>query len=159
MNGKLLLTLFTLLLILNACTTKWTTSNQELGSVPPQPKLIADGNSITVYQSSYCWNTMRENTCVDYISPDKMLKDKNKDKVTTNTPIRIQLEGKQPTEVVLSRFYNDNITQETITENGFEAPRNKGIYYYSLSANWIKDKEKRISEGSSSYAFAIEVTD
>lgn len=40
-----------------------------------------------------------------------------------------------------------------------QAPKEKGAYYYSLFATWLKDKEKRISEGSSSYVFVIEVID
>ncbi|MBP1938660.1 hypothetical protein [Paenibacillus sediminis] len=151
MHKKLLITLLSVILILNACSVL----NQKLGNEPPQPKLTADGKQIKIYQSSYCWGSK----CVDYIGPNEMLKDKEKDKIKGNTTISIQFEGKQPTELGLAIFNQDEITHETITDNQFKAPDTKGIYYFNLSANWLRDKDKRITEGSSSYAFAIEVLD
>jgi hypothetical protein len=120
---------------------------------PPQPVIRADGKAIEVYQSSYCWGTV----CADYISPDEMLKDKVKEKVRANTQITYKFDVKRPTEITVTTFQNGNLNQETLQGDSFQAPDKKGIYYYSLSAVWLKDIEKRISEGSSVYAFAIEV--
>ncbi|MFD3258112.1 hypothetical protein ACE3MQ_05820 [Paenibacillus lentus] len=153
MNKKLWIIILLMFFILNACTTNGKESNQNLGNEPPQPKLTADGKRIRIYQSSYCWSTK----CVDYISPNEMLKDKDKDRIFKNATIRIQFEGKQPTELVLTKYNQDEIAQETITDNEFNVSSTEGIYYYSLSANWLIDKENRIGEGDSSYAFAIEV--
>jgi hypothetical protein len=64
---------------------------------------------------------------------------------------------KKPTEITVTKFHNGSITQETLTGDSFQTLQEKGIYYYSLSAFWLKYIEKRISEGSSDYIFAIEV--
>ncbi|WP_054958536.1 hypothetical protein [Paenibacillus dakarensis] len=154
MSRKLLLILCLMLFMLSACASKEETSSQNLGSEPPQPQLTtSDGKSIQVHQSSYCWSAR----CVDYIGPEDMLKDEAKDIVKANAEVTIQIEGKQPTELYLSTHNKDEINQEQITDNQFKAPSEEGIYYYSLSAFWLLDKDKRISEGSSSYVFAIEV--
>ena len=155
MKKKLMFALLLMLFTLNACSANSKTSKQTLGSEPPQPKITANGKQISVYQSSYCWSTK----CVDYIGPNEMLKDKDKDKVISNTSIKIQFAGKQPTELGLTTFNKDEITQETIIDNEFIVPSSKGIYYFTLSATWLIDKERRIAEGDSSYAFAIEVID
>jgi hypothetical protein len=127
----------------------------ELGAAPPQPIIKAGEQALTVYQSSYCWGTMG---CADYVGPEGMLQDKPKDQVKPGALITFIFENvKQPTEIDVSRSQDGSLTQETSVGNSFAAPKEKGTYYYSLSAFWLKDKEKRISEGSSSYAFAIEV--
>ncbi|MCM3291043.1 hypothetical protein M3661_13000 [Paenibacillus sp. MER 180] len=144
-----------IVLLLSACSSDEGLSEPQLGNTPPQPEVIVNGESIQVYQSSYCWG----NTCADYISPEEMLRDKEKETVIANSTIKFRFEGKQPTETNLSKFHNGAHSQVTISENSFQAPGEKGAYYYSLSATWLKDKEKRISEGSSSYVFVIEVQD
>ncbi|GAA0133941.1 hypothetical protein YSY43_07810 [Paenibacillus sp. YSY-4.3] len=100
MNKKLWIIILLMLFILNACTTNGKDSNQNLGNEPPQPKLTANGKQIKIYQSSYCWSTK----CVDYISSNEMLKDKDTDRIVKNATIRIQFEGKQPTELVLTKY-------------------------------------------------------
>lgn len=147
MLRKILPIIFSIVMLLSAC---------KLGGTPPQPDVnVVNGESIQVYQSSYCWG----NTCADYVGPEEMLKDKEKETVTAHATIKFKFEGKQPTEISLSKSHNGAHSQEIISENSFQAPTEKGTYYYSLSATWLKDKEKRISEGSSSYVFVIEVPD
>ena len=134
-------------------------SNKEMGDTPPQPIIEADGKAITVYQSSYCWNSRSTGTCADYPSPNEMLKDKPKEQIKPNAQItfKFDVKEKEPTEITVSKFYNGTITNEILNGDSFQAPREAGVYYYSLAADWFKDKVKRISEGSSNYAFAIEV--
>jgi hypothetical protein len=126
----------------------------ELGETPPQPLIKAGEKALTVYQSSYCWSTV----CADYVDPEDMLKDKPMEQVESGAPISFVFKNvKQPTEINVTRSQNGTFTQEALIGNSFTAPKEKGIYYYSLSAYWLKDKEKRISEGDSSYVFVIEV--
>jgi hypothetical protein len=126
----------------------------ELGEAPPQPLIKAGDKALTVYQSSYCWRT----ECADYVGPEEMLNDKPKEQVVQGASITFVFENvKQPTEMNVTRSQNGTFTQEALIGNSFAAPKAKGIYYYSLSAYWMKDKEKRVSEGSSSYVFVIEV--
>lgn len=88
-----------------------------------------------------------------------MLKDKEAENVPADTTMKFEFAGKQPTEIFLSKYYNGTDSNETIRENSFQTPKEKGTYYYALSATWLKDKEKRISEGSSISVFVIEVKD
>ncbi|NQX58037.1 hypothetical protein [Paenibacillus qinlingensis] len=147
MLRKILPIAVAIVMLLSAC---------RLGGSPPQPSVnVVNGEAIKVYQSSYCWG----NTCADYVGPEEMLKDKEKEIVMALATIKFRFEGKQPTEISLSKTHNGAHSQETITENSFQIPEENGVYYYSLSATWLKDKEKRISEGSSSYVFVVEVSD
>lgn len=155
MLRKILPIVFSIVMLLSACKSDKGFSEPQLGNSPPQPEVSVNGESIQVYQSSYCWG----NVCADYIGPEEMLRDKEKQTVMANAIIKFRFEGKQPTKINLSKFHNGTHSQETISENSFQAPEEKGAYYYSLSATWLKDKEKRISEGSSSYVFVIEVRD
>jgi hypothetical protein len=139
MLRKILPIVFSIVMLLSACSSDEGLSEPQLGNTPPQPEVNVNGEFIQVYQSSYCY--------------------KEKETVIANATIKFRFEGKQPTETNLSKFHNGAHSQVTISENSFQAPGEKGAYYYSLSATWLKDKEKRISEGSSSYVFVIEVLD
>ncbi len=138
-----------------ACGSNSNPGNEELGGSPPQPLIKAGEKTIKVYQSSYCWG----NKCADYISPEEMLKDKHKEQIEANTNITYKFDVKKPTEVTLTRFHNGNLTQDALSDDSFQSPQEAGIYYYSLSAVWLKDKESRITEGSSSYVFVVEVVE
>lgn len=155
MLRKILPIVFSIVMLLSACRLDEGLSEPQLGNTPPQREVNVNGESIQVYQSSYCWG----NTCADYIRPEEMLRDKEKETVIANATIKFRFEGKQLTEIDLSEYHNGEQTQVTISENSFQAPKEKGAYFYSLFATWLKDKEKRISEGSSSYVFVIEVID
>ncbi|MBM7565208.1 hypothetical protein JOC55_002153 [Paenibacillus sacheonensis] len=58
----------------------------------------------------------------------------------------------------MTQFHDGAYKQITITDNAFQGPGEHGIYYYALSATWLKNKKKRIAEGDSSSVFAIEIT-
>lgn len=120
---------------------------------PPQPKIVANGKAFTFYQSSYCWGS----TCADYAGPEIMLKDKEAEQVAANATITVDFKGKEPTELSLSIFREGIPSEVEIVDNSFKAPEAEGIYYYGLSAAWLRNKETRITEGSSSYVFALEV--
>jgi hypothetical protein len=143
--------------VLDTVDHKLSNQGKELGETPPQPIIKADGKALMVYQSSYCWNSKSKGICADYASPNEMLKDKSKEQVKANVQITYEFDVKMPTEITVSRFNNGTLTQVTLNGDSFQTPQENGVYYYSLSAVWLKDKAKRISEGSSNYAFAIEV--
>ncbi|WP_422657611.1 hypothetical protein ACK8P5_17865 [Paenibacillus sp. EC2-1] len=155
MSRKLLLVMCLMLFMLSACGEREDPSNPKLGNHPPTPKLTAGGKSITTHQSTYCWGKLG---CVDYVNPEEMLKDEMKNIVKPNTVITIQIDGKQPNELYLYIDNKDETDDGLITSNQFETPSEPGIYYYALSASWLSE-DKKFNEGSSSYAFAIEVKD
>ncbi|TVX98007.1 DUF3221 domain-containing protein [Cohnella terricola] len=133
--------------------------NLKLGIKPPIPVIRSEDVSLTIYQSSYCWDKGTVGECRDYVAPAEMLKEKAKDRVKAGAKMIVRFDSKPPTEVYLSLSHDGVITQYDMDGDSFLAPKEPGIYYGSISATWLVDKEKRVSEGSSSYAFAIEVTE
>ncbi|RKP54967.1 DUF3221 domain-containing protein [Cohnella endophytica] len=140
-----------------------TDDGQELGDKPPLPVVYAGEQAITVYQSSYCWTAKKteqstQSVCADYASPFGMLKDVSLDQVAAGQEIVFRFDSKQPTETSVSRFEESSVTQvELDGKKGFLAPSEPGKYYYGIDAKWLRDTDRSVSEGSSSYAFAIEV--
>lgn len=125
----------------------------ELGDEPPLPKVSMDGQSIEVLQSSYCWKS----GCTDYESPVNRLQESDFIPAQSNSEVTFSFDGKQPAEVTVTWSHNGNIQQEVLSDYSFQTPDAPGVYYYSLSANWLTDVEKRVTEGSSSYVFAVKV--
>jgi len=134
-------------------------NGDKLGNHPPIPVIQSEDVSLAIYQSSYCWNKGNVGECKDYIAPAEMLKDKDKDRVKAGAKMTVRFDSKPPTELYLSIAHDGDITQHNVDDGSFSIPREPGIYYGLLSAFWLIDKENRVSEGSSSYAFAIEVTE
>lgn len=155
---KMTILLFSMVVLLAGGGDNLPSQGKKLGDTPPQPMIKVDGKALEVYQSSYCWNSRLKGTrtCADYASPSDMLKDKSKEQVKANEPITFKFDAKAPTEMTLSQIYNGTATQERLNGNTILSPQEQGIYYYILSAVWLKGS---ISEGDSSYAFAIEVVD
>jgi len=150
----------TVLVSLSACGKESSPSPAKaptLGSKPPQPKLMVkelDDATIKVYQSSYCWT----DKCADYPRPELMLKNKKKQSVPANATITYHFSGRAPSEISLSKFNEDESVEPIIAKEGsFQVPGEKGVYYYALSAHWLNETKKDTSDGSSSYAFAVEV--
>lgn len=116
------------------------------GGKPPLPKVTADGISIPVTQSSYCWG----NTCADYADAKSMLKDQLKTVIGPGTEIRIAYKGADPRELHVTQQTSDvSFGEVKPEENSFSAPIEPGIYYYAVSGWW--------KGGSSSGVFAVEV--
>ncbi|WP_208607734.1 hypothetical protein [Paenibacillus pectinilyticus] len=150
-----------IILLFTGCSLEAKRSNltKELGETPPQPVITFENKAISVYQSSYCWNNASKGTgtCADYAAPSEQLKDKDKDRVKAGGRLTYKFHVKNPTEITLTQSHNGTFTEVPLVGESFEVPTEKGIYYYSLSAVWLKDTKSRVSEGSSSYTFVIEV--
>ena len=113
---------------------------------PPLPKVTADGISVPVSQSSYCWGSK----CADYADAKTMLQNNNKTAMRPGTAIKIAFKGAEPRELHVTQQTSDGTFGEVKPEgNSFSAPTEPGIYYYAVSGWW--------KGGSSSGVFAIEV--
>jgi len=130
---------------------------RELGKSPPMPKITVAGQSLIVLLSTHCWNTDSGGYCKDYIGAEEMLKDKPVERVKPGAKIRFAFDSKPPTEIGVSRARNRSTVDVEMKGNSFAAPKEPGVYYYTLGANWLSDKEKRISEGDAYFVFAVEV--
>jgi hypothetical protein len=136
--------LLTLFSILAGCSEK----------TPPIPKVFSEKTKIPVTQSSYCWGNLG---CADYVGGKTMLKGKTPTVVTSEAKIKISFDYKpEPTQLNVQHFQNDKTIEVPLKDGYFNAPKEKGVYYYGLSAYW-KTKDSKYSKGDTSSVFVIEV--
>jgi hypothetical protein len=121
----------------------------------PIPIVFSEKTEIPVTQSSYCWGKLG---CADYAGGKTMLKGKTPTVVTPEANIKISFDYKPgPTQLNVQQFQDDKIVEVPLKDGYFNAPKEKGIYYYGLSAYWKTDDGK-YSKGDTSSVFVIEVT-
>lgn len=126
----------------------------EINKNPPLPNVISENITIPVTQSSYCWGKLG---CADYAGGRTMLKGKTPTVVTPEANIKISFDYKPaPTQLNVHEFKDDKTVEVPMKEGYFISPKEKGIYYYGVSAYWKTDDGK-YSKGDTSSVFAIEV--
>lgn len=77
--------------------------------------------------------------------------------VTPEADIKVSFAYKPaPNELSVHQFDDDKIKQIPMKNGSFIAPKEKGIYYYGISAFWRTDDGK-YSRGDTSSVFVIEV--
>ncbi|WP_341321263.1 hypothetical protein NSQ62_16920 [Solibacillus sp. FSL H8-0523] len=120
---------------------------------PPKPVITIENKTVEVAQGSYCWNGLINAQCVDMISPPDMIKHHELKPVVVSPGAELKIKFKRkPLVDTLNAsiwFSNDEIENAPLNDNVLVAPKEKGVYIYSVSANWEK--------GSSGYVFVIEV--
>lgn len=121
---------------------------------PPLPSVTSGQTQIPVTQSSYCWGKLG---CADYSGGKSMVEGKTPTIVTPEAKISISFEYKPaPTMVSVQEFQDDKSVEIPLIDGFFNAPKEKGIYYYGISAFWTTDDGK-YSKGDTSSVFVIEV--
>jgi hypothetical protein len=126
----------------------------EIGKAPPLPKVVSENTVIPITQSSYCWGKLG---CADYVGGKPMLKGKTPTIVTAESNIKISFDYKPaPSQLNVQQFKNDKTVEVPLKDGYFNAPIEKGVYYYGISAYWKTDDGK-YSEGDTSSVFAIEI--
>lgn len=123
-----------------------------LTSGPPKPIVTVEGTKITLVQGSYCWKRIAGTGCVDKISPPELLENKKITPVpvSPNSEIKIKF-TKPPIDEIEVEYWLNNSESPLVTveDDAFTAPKEEGIYIYSVSGRWAK--------GSSSFIFSIRV--
>jgi hypothetical protein len=121
---------------------------------PPLPNVTSEQTRIPVVQSSYCWG---KSGCADYAGGKTMLKGITPAAVTSEADIKVSFAYKpEPNELSIQQFDDDKTTQIPLKKDSFSAPKEKGIYYYGISAFWTTDDGKYL-KGDTSSVFVIEV--
>jgi len=115
---------------------------------PPLPTVTSKETQIRVIQSSYCWGNLG---CADYVGGKTMLEWIIPTVVTPEGDIKVLFNNKpEPNRLNILQFVDDKTTMQIQMKNGsFNAPKEKGIYYYGISAFF--------SKGDTSSVFVIEV--
>lgn len=153
------------LLLVSGCARSEASSGNGLGSEPPLPAVrTAADTAITVIQGSYCWSSTGKSgktgqgVCVDYASPSEMAQGKPAAAASPGEKITFRFDNvKPPTETTVTLFKDGRSEQVAAADGSFEVPHEPGTYVYDLFAIWLKDPEKRISAGTSSYVFSVRV--
>lgn len=148
-----------LLLILIGCTNNGKLTeepeNKSITGDEPPKAMIQIGNQL--YETklgSYCWTSR----CVDTAGPTETLKDKNPITVNPGDEINFVMEYQpKPNKFHLEQFNENKQSEVALNNNGFNAPVQEGIYYYSYGTWWMDEKEANVSRGSAFYAFVIKV--
>ncbi|WP_409345208.1 hypothetical protein [Paenibacillus sp. MBLB4367] len=121
---------------------------------PPLPSITSGQTQIPVIQSSYCWGNLG---CADYAGGKSMLEGVTPSAVTSEADIKVSFAYKPvPNELYIQQFGDDTTIQIPLKNGSFNAPKEKGIYYYGISAFWRTDDGK-YSKGDTSSVFVIEV--
>ena len=121
-------------------------------SEPPTPSVTISNVNIHTTQGSFCWEGPISSQCVDkiYTSPLEMAAEHKPTVVSSNEEVTIKFKKAPLGKLVVTQWVGENNTKIIIVKNDkFKVPKEKGIYVYSVIANWEK--------GSGSYAFSIEV--
>ena len=120
---------------------------------PFAPDIVtASGQKAEVIEGSYCWSSFIGIKCVDkvYTSGYDMASSAKVKKVAPGEVIEIYYPRQPGTTVELIEWQNENqSTEAPLTKNEFTAPKDPGIYYYSVQADWRR--------GDGEHAFRIEV--
>jgi len=124
------------------------------GEKPPEVYIKIGNVKYETKLGSYCW----KGTCADTAGPVERLKGKEPIKVIPSEKISFIMDYEpKPNEFHLIQINESNENEILVKENGFSAPTQKGVYYYSYGVWWMDEKEENLSHGDAFYAFVLEV--
>lgn len=136
-------------------------SNSGMGSGDPKPPNASIKIGDKTYETklgTYCWNKNGKGICVDSAGPVEMLKDQKPIVVKPGDKIKFIMDYEpKPNEIDVQQINGEKETEVVVKDNQFNAPTEKGIYYYSYGVWWNNEKEENVSDGDAFYAFVLEV--
>ncbi|ATP40382.1 hypothetical protein CSE16_10165 [Solibacillus sp. R5-41] len=120
---------------------------------PPTPNVTIGDVDIPTTQGSYCWKGLLSAQCKDmaYTSLFDMASTHKPTVVSSNEKIKIEFKKKPiaGTMKVEQWVDEDNIQKVEVKNSSIMAPKEKGVYVYSVVSDW--------KQGDGWYAFSIEV--
>ncbi|WP_203247932.1 hypothetical protein [Sporosarcina beigongshangi] len=130
-------------------------SKDELSEEEPPRAFIEIGNeTYDTLLGTYCWG----NTCVDKVGPIEMLEGKESIRVKPGEIISLMMnDGLQPSDFSIVQISEGGEQISIVQDNQFNAPDEKGVYYYYYAARWMDEQEENVSYGDAYYVFALEV--
>ncbi|WP_431803189.1 hypothetical protein [Halobacillus andaensis] len=124
------------------------------GEKPPEMMLNIGNEKYETKLGTYCW----KGTCADSAGPVELLKGEEPIRVNPGEEISFVINYEpKPNKFHLTQIRESNEEEVSIKENGFSAPKQSGVYYYSYGVWWMDEKEKNVSNGDAFYAFVLEV--
>jgi hypothetical protein len=123
-------------------------------NAPPLPTVVSGRAKIPVVQSSYTWGKLGS---VDYVGGADMVKGKTPLILQSGAEIKISFDYKPNPSIIIIEQFQDGKSNEVPMKDGvIKAPKEKGVYYYGVSAFWRTD-DNAYSKGDTSSVFVIEV--
>ncbi|HZG72386.1 MAG TPA: hypothetical protein VEY51_12695, partial [Chondromyces sp.] len=108
---------------------------------------------LSVVKGSYCWDGLIHQECVDTALPAELIEHNQMVPVIIAPEALITIHfSRNPRKksVGVSQWLNDREAKTIqLKRNSFHAPKEEGLYIYSVHAGWPK--------GDVSYAFAVKV--
>ncbi|RUT35832.1 GNAT family N-acetyltransferase [Paenibacillus zeisoli] len=100
-----------------------------------------------------------QSTCVDSIGPVELLKNEKPIAVAPGAVIKFVMNYEPlPNKSSVEQFTKDQqITQVAVNNDAFQAPIQKGTYYYSFGVWWMDEKKTNVAHGDAFYNFVLEV--
>jgi len=151
----------TLLMVsaLFGCSALHVSTDGELtGSRPPEAKIKIGDAWYETKLGTYCWSSKNQGRCVDTIGPVEMLKNEKPVPVKPGAEITFVMDYEpQPNRFHVNRISEGKHTEVAVKQNSFQAPAQKGIYYYSYGVWWMDEKEANVAHGDAFYYFVLEV--
>ncbi len=125
------------------------------GAKPPLPVITAGAAGIPAVQASYCWDYLG---CADTAIGEQMYDGQTLTVVQPGERIDTALNYEpQPSSVIVTPVVDEHAYDPVpLTDGGFTAPEEKGVYYYLYSANWTTDDGVYMLNQTSA-VFAVEV--
>src|SRR5690625_316777 len=124
------------------------------GSKPPDVYIHVGHEIYDTILGTYCWGS----ECVETADPVEMLSDEKPIIVKAGEMVTIEMDFQPlPNKVYLEQFRNNTGFHMTMNDHTFQAPEEKGIYYYSYGVSWMDEKIEKLTHGDAFYSFALEV--
>jgi hypothetical protein len=160
MNKLTIIFFLAVSLILSACQSINSNTEENIlsGEKPPNAYIEIDNKRFDTKLGTYCWQTKGKGICVDTVGPVELLEGKKPGQVEPEEKITFVMDyHPKPNQFHVQQNGNGKETEVVVNQNQFNAPAQKGVYYYSYGVWWKDEKVEHLSHGDAFYAFVLEV--
>ncbi|CAM4233180.1 hypothetical protein [Paenibacillus typhae] len=132
-----------------------TQADRPYRAKPPLPVITAGAAEIPAVQASYCWDYLG---CADTAIGEMMYDGQTLTVVQPGERIDTVLNYEpQPSSVIVTPVVDEHAYDPVpLTDGGFTAPEEKGVYYFMYFANWTtEDGVHTLNQTSAVFAFEV----
>lgn len=126
---------------------------------PPKGEMLTTNHKEKAVIGDYCWTVDGEKTCEEAEkTPQEMLKKADAIPVTMETAVSFKVDSEdKPSAAKISWVTEKGEKGEQKMDSTlFIAPKEKGIYYYTIEATWDGSGENKF-EGTAEYNYKVKI--
>ncbi len=125
------------------------TTEEFTGNQPPNAEIQIGDEVYETKLGTYCWSSR----CVDSIGPVEFLKNEKPITVPPGAVIKFVMDYEPlPNKSFVEQITEDKkITEVAVNDSTFQAPIQKGTYYYSYGVWWMDEKEANVAHGDAGW--------